>query len=166
MKNKSKPDYSKLKLGFSEMKGYFLYLSEANDALDNKLIALISTMGFILTFFASFGFVYNQEIPCYIFVFLSFLVISFLIFVNFILKGLFPKNAPYPFDGSYEGIQTNFERKSNLYEVYDLMIVNYEENLEKLKIINLEKTRNLRNASYFYVINLVLILLIIFIPFF
>jgi len=164
MKKKSKPDYSKLKLGFSEMKGYFLYLSEANDALDNKLIALISTMGFILTFFVSFGFDYNELIPCYIFVLLSLLVISFLFFVSFIFKGLFPKNVPYPFDGTYEGIQSNFEQKSNLHEVYDLMIVNYEKNLELLKIINLKKSRNLKNAFYFYIITLVLILLIIFIP--
>jgi positive regulator of sigma E activity len=44
------------------------------------------------------------------------------------------------------------------------MIVNYEENLEKLKTVNLEKSKNLRSALYFYVANLVLILLIIFIP--
>jgi len=163
MKNNSKSEISKLKLGFSEMQSYFTYLSEANEVLDGKLIALISTIGIILAFFGVFGFDYDEEISCLLVVFLSFLGLSFLIFVYHILRGLFPENVAYPFDGTYKAIKENFIKKPNLTKVYDQMIVNYEDNLKNLKSVNREKAKNLKISFYFYIIILVLILCINFI---
>ena len=162
MKKKSKSDYSRLKLGFTEMKSYFDYLSEANDVLDGKLIALISTIGIILTFFGAYSFDHYQEIPCLIIVLLFFLIISFVIFVYHIIRGLFPKNVAYPFDGTYEAINENFINKPNVYKVYEQMIVNYEDNLRELKSVNCEKAKNLKIAFYFYVAIVILTLSINF----
>lgn len=151
-------------LAFSEAKRYFDYLSDANKQLDDKFTALFASISIILTFFSLFFMQNSDGISQLSFILLITLLFSFLIFCIVTILGLFPKNVPYPYDGTYEAYQNIFVTKPDLSDVYDQIAVNYEENLNVIKCLNKNKSDKLKWAFLLFSFTIVLMIVLIFVP--
>jgi hypothetical protein len=163
-KDKLQDNYNKLEMGFSEMKSYFNYLSDANDVLDRKFLSLLSSISIIITFFGIFALDGISSFPCYFILLLFLIILLFFGFIVLVALGLFPKSVPFPFDGTYKGIENVFENKPTKVDAIKQIIVNYEANIFKLKNVNKKKTIYLKLSYVLFAIIVILIAVSNFIP--
>jgi len=160
-KNSSENEIEKSKLAFQEMKGYFNYLSKANEELDKKIFTLFSSISIVLAILGFFGIDFDIGMTCITKILLSILTIVFLYFCIWSFLGLFPRDAHYPYDGTYEGARKIFIDKPHLSDAYDQIIVNYEVNIKTIQEINGIKYKALIHAFVAYLSILILSIIII-----
>lgn len=153
----------KYKLALVEMRGYFDYLAKANEELDKKIFSLFSSITIILAIFGLFGFDVSNDILCVVKILLVLLALTFLYFCGWTIYGYFPRSAPFPYDGTYEGARKVFIDKLLLSDSYEQIIVNYEENMKFIQGINRKKKLALIHIIGSYFVSIILTIAIVLI---